>query len=75
MSRHKEKSDIIQENIESTISNAIDAQEEIKSTSDLKLQQKLLEKNKGRAEAIPSLIRDMKEAEAAEELERGFPKG
>jgi len=68
MSDHKEKSDVIQKNIESTIFNAIDTQAEIMNTADLKLQQKLLKKNEGRAEAIPTFIRDMKEAEAAEEL-------
>lgn len=69
MDAHKDKAEVIKETIESTIEHAIDTQAQLVKSSDEKQQQRLLAKNEGRAQAIPSLIRQMKEAEAAQELE------
>ena len=70
MSERENKSQVIRETIESTIGNAIDTQTKLEQSADEKEQQKLTAKNEGRAQAIPSLIRQMKEAEAAEELDQ-----
>lgn len=70
MDEHENKSEVIKETIESTIVNAIDTQTKLAQSSDRKEQQQLLTKNDGRAQAIPSLIRQMKEAEAAEEINK-----
>ena len=59
----------IQENIHSTIENAADTANELHETDDTKTQQELLDKNARRAQAVDSLIRDMKEAEAQSELD------
>lgn len=70
MEQHQSKAEVIKDTIESTIENAIDTQKQIIHSADEKEQQKLIEKNEGRAQAIPSLIRNMKEAEATEELDQ-----
>ncbi len=69
MEEQKDKAQVIKENIEATIINAIETEKEINQTNDQKIQQKLQAKNERRAQAIPSLIRDMKEAEAMRQLE------
>lgn len=76
MDEYESKAEVIKETIESTIGNAIDTQAKLERSADEKEQQKLLTKNEGRALAIPSLIRQMKEAEAAEEIskEQGYVK-
>ncbi|MEM1485698.1 hypothetical protein V6615_12635 [Oscillospiraceae bacterium PP1C4] len=68
MNEEKDKAQIIKENIEATIMNAIQTEKAINETNDPKTRQQLQAKNEGRAQAIPSLIRDMKEAEALKQL-------
>jgi len=68
MGEQERKSEVIKETIEATIGNAIDTQAKQQHATSEKERQALLSKNEGRAQAIPSLIRQMKEAEAAEEL-------
>lgn len=70
MSEHESKSEVIRETIESTIGNAIDTQTKLEQSTNKREQQKFFEINEGRAQAIPSLIRQMKEAEAVEELDQ-----
>lgn len=68
MDAHQDKAEVIKQTIESTIGHAIDTQAQLVKSSDEKQQQRLLSKNEGRAQAIPSLIRQMKEAEAEQAL-------
>lgn len=58
----------IKENIENTKHNMELAEEMIATTSDKKTKRDLQEKNERRAEAIPSMVREMKEEEALKEL-------
>lgn len=68
MGEKHDKAQAIRKTIESTIENAIDIQTKLEQATDYKEQQRLLSQNEGRAQAIPSLIRDLKEAEAAQEI-------
>jgi len=63
------KSQKIKENIESTISNAIETEREISSMDTSKQKSALIAKNERRAEAIPAMIREYKEEAAKKELE------
>lgn len=68
MDEQKDKAQVIKENIEATIANAIEAEVTINNTSDNKTKRELEAKNERRAQAIPSMIREMKEEEAKKEL-------
>jgi len=63
----------IQDNIESTLHHMETAEELIASDPDSKKAQDLMAENKRRAEAIPQMIRSMKEEQAQEELDDGSP--
>lgn len=69
----KTKVERIQDNIESTLRNMEIAQEEITVDPDSKKAQELHAANERRAEAIPQMIREMKEEQAREELETNSP--
>jgi len=62
------KAQIIKENIEATIDNAIEAEKIIHATDNPKQKRELTAKNERRAQAVPSMIREFKEEEAREEL-------
>ena len=70
---HKTKVQQIQSTIESTLHNMEMAEELIASEPDNKRAQDLMAENKRRAEAIPQMIRGMKEEQAREELDTGSP--
>lgn len=63
----------IQDGIESTLHNMELAEEFISSDPNSKKAEDLTEKNKRRAQAVPHMIRDMKEEQAQEELDAGSP--
>ncbi len=63
----------IQATIESTLRNMEIAEENIVMNPDDKKTKDLKAENLRRAEAIPQLIRDMKEEQALEDLESGSP--
>lgn len=65
---HKTKARRIQDTIESTLRNMEVAEELIALETDGKKTQELLAANERRAEAIPQMIREMKEEQAQEEL-------
>ena len=66
---NNDKASRIQKNIKSTIENAAQTAGILHKTDNKKEQQELLDKNARRAQAVDSLIRDMKEAEAQSELD------
>lgn len=66
---HKTKAERIQDTIESTLHNMEIAEEIIDSDFSSKKVQGLKAENERRAEAIPQLIRKMKEEQAKEELD------
>lgn len=69
MEEQKDKAKLIQENIESTISNAIKDQNIINyNNPSPSKKREILAKNERRAEAVTSMISDMKEEEAKKEL-------
>ena len=61
----------VQDTIEATLHNMEIAEETIVSAPDSKRTQQLIEENERRAEAIPQMIRTMKQAQAQEELDAG----
>ena len=63
----------VQDTIEATLHNMEIAEETIVSAPDSKRTQQLIEENERRAEAIPQMIRTMKQAQAQEELDAGSP--
>jgi len=64
----EDKSQVIKENIEATILNAIETENQISTMDQSKQKRELMNKNKRRAEAIPSMIREYREEEAKKEL-------
>lgn len=64
----EDKSQVIKENIEATIVNAIETESQISTMEPSKQKSALIAKNERRAEAIPSMIREYKEEEAKKEL-------
>lgn len=73
IANHKTKSRRIQDTIESTLHNMEATQEIIASTPDDKTAQQLQEANQRRADVIPSMIRELKEEQAREELKSDSP--
>jgi len=73
IANHKTKVQRIQDPIESTLHNVEIAEELITSEPDSKRALNLEAKNERRAEAIPQMIREMKEEQAQEELDTGSP--
>jgi len=63
----------VQDTIEATLHNMEIAEETIVSAPDSKRTQQLIVENERRAEAIPQMIRTMKQAQAQEELDAGSP--
>lgn len=74
IANHRTKAQRIQDNIESTLHNMEIAEEIIASKPGDKMTQDLRAENERRAEAIPQMIRDMKEEKAQEELDANSPK-
>lgn len=72
IANHKTKARRIQDNIESTLHNMEVAEEILASKLDIK-KADLRAKNERRAEAIPEMFREMKEAQAQEELDANSP--
>lgn len=72
LANHKTKARRIQDNIESTLHNMEVAEEILASTPDLN-KADLRAKNERRAEAIPEMFREMKQAQAQEELDANSP--
>lgn len=70
---HKTKAQRIQDSIESTLHNMEIAEEIISLDSESKKTQDLKAANERRAEAIPKMIREMKEDQAKEELNFNSP--
>lgn len=68
IANHKTKAGKIQDTIESTLHNMEIAEEVIASETNNKKIQDLKAANERRAEAIPQMIREMKEEQAREEL-------
>lgn len=73
IANHKTKVRQVQGDIELTLHNMETAQETIDSDPDGKKAQQLIAENERRAEAIPQMIRTMKEEQAQEELDAGSP--
>jgi hypothetical protein len=73
IANHRTKTQRIQDTIESTLHNMEIAEEIIASKPDDKKIEDLKAENERRAEAIPQLIRDMKEAQAQEALDADSP--
>jgi small acid-soluble spore protein tlp len=73
IANHKTKAQRIQDNIESTLHNMEIAEEIISSQPNGKKAEDLRAKNERRAEAIPQMIREMKEEQAQEELDADSP--
>jgi small acid-soluble spore protein tlp len=73
IANHKTKVRRVQETIEATLHNMETAQDTIASDPDGKEKQQLIAENERRAEAIPQMIRTMKQEQAQEELEAGSP--
>ncbi len=71
VAKHKNKSERIRDTIESTIHNMELAQAQIAQTPSDKTAGELLEQNERRAQAVTSMIREMKEQQALEKLESG----
>lgn len=70
MEEKRDKAQVIKENIESTIRNAIESEQIINTTDNPKQKRELIAKNERRAEAVPSMVREMKEEQARQELEQ-----
>lgn len=68
MEEKRDKAQVIKENIESTIRNAIESEQIINTTDNSKQKRELIAKNERRAEAVPSMVREMKEEQARQEL-------
>ncbi len=73
IANHKTKASRIQDTIEFTLHNMEIAEEIITSDTDSKKTQDLKAANVRRAEAIPQMIREMKEEQAREELNHDTP--
>lgn len=73
IANHKTKVRRVQDTIEATLHNMEIAEEIIVSDPDGKKTQQLIAENERRAEAIPQMIRTMKEEKAQEELDAGSP--
>lgn len=73
IANHKTKAKRIQATIESTLHNMEIAEEIIASKPTSKKTADLKAENERRAEAIPQMIREMKEAQAQEELDADSP--
>lgn len=73
IANHKTKVQRIQDSIESTLHNMEIAEELITSEPDSKKTRDLMTENERRAEAIPQMIRAMKEEQAQQELDADSP--
>ena len=73
IANNKTKVRRVQDTIEATLHNMEIAEETIVSDADGKKTQNLIAKNERRAEAIPQMIRRMKQEQAQEELDAGSP--
>lgn len=73
IANHKTRVQRIQDTIESTIRNMEIAEEIIAAKPEGANIQELKAENERRAEAIPQMIREMKEEQAQEELDAGSP--
>ena len=73
IAKHKTKVRRVQDSIEATLHNMEIAEETIVSDPDGKKTQQLITENERRAEAIPQMIRKMKEEQAQEELDADSP--
>ena len=73
IANHKTKVRRVQDTIEATLHNMEIAEETIVSDPDGKKTQQLIAENERRAEAIPQMIRTMKQEQAQEELDAGSP--
>lgn len=73
IANHKTKARRVQNTIESTLRNMEIAEETIVSDPDSKKAQHLIAENERRAEAIPQMIRTIKEEQAQEELDADSP--
>lgn len=73
IANHKTKVQRIQDSIESTLHNMEIAEELITSEPDSKKARDLMTENGRRAEAIPQMIRAMKEEQAQQELDADSP--
>lgn len=73
IANHKTKVQRIQDSIESTLHNMEIAEELITSEPDSKKAQDLMSENERRADAIPQMIRAMKEELARQELDADSP--
>ena len=73
ISNHKTKVQRVQDTIETTLHNMEIAEETIVSDPDSKKTQQLIAENERRVEAIPQMIRTMKQEQAQEELDAGSP--
>ncbi len=73
IANHKTKARRVQDNIEATLHNMEIAEEKIVSDPDGKKTQQLIAENERRAEAIPQMIRTMKQEQAQEELDADSP--
>ncbi|MDD4700407.1 MAG: small acid-soluble spore protein Tlp [Oscillospiraceae bacterium] len=63
-----DKAEKIRSNIKSTLYNMEATEDVIAQTPNNKIRRELEEKNKRRAEALPSMVKQMKEEEAKKEL-------
>ena len=73
IANHKTKTQRVQDNIETTLHNMEIAEEAIALDPHSKKAEQLTAENERRAEAIPQMIRTMKQAHAQEELDAGGP--
>ena len=71
IANHKTKVRRVQDTIEATLHNMEIAEEAIVSEPDGKKKQQLIAENERRVEAIPQMIRTMKQEQAQEELDAG----
>ena len=73
IANNKTKVQRVRDTIEDTLHNMETAEEIIASDPDGKNAQQLIAENERRAEAIPKMIRTMKQEQAQEELDAGSP--
>ena len=73
IANHKTKARRVSDTIDATLYNMEIAEETIASDPDGKKMHHLIEENQRRAEAIPQLIRTMKQEQAQEELDADSP--
>ncbi len=73
IANHKTKIRRVSDTIEATLHNMEIAEETIVSVPDGKRTQQLIAENERRAEAIPQMIRTLKQEQAQEELDTGSP--